>query len=122
MDYFVLVSGNNAEFNTVRLASVQLAAKSGGMGIWSVAPGCMETSLDVDFFLVGDFEPCAEVGEEGEDGLVFEGNVVLFFVVNILVVNGSNHILNADGVDGLLKFILLPKEFVLIFGAHSSWW
>ena len=52
--------------------------------------------------------------EKGEDGLVFGGNVVLFFVVDILVVNGSNHILDANRVDGLLEFMLLPKEFVLI--------
>ena len=52
MGYFVPISGNDSEFYAVRLASVQLVAKSGGMGIWSVAPGRMESSLDVDLSLL----------------------------------------------------------------------
>ena len=68
---FFLVSVTDAEFFAVRLASIQLSAESGGMGIWSGAPGCMESSFDVDFLLVGDFDPCAEVDEEEGGGLVF---------------------------------------------------
>ena len=52
MGDFVLLGGDGTKFYAVRLALVQLAAESGGVGIWSVAPGRMELSFDVDFPLL----------------------------------------------------------------------
>ena len=55
-----------------------------------------------------------EIADKEEDGLFFGGNVVLFFVVDILVVDGGYHTLDANGINGLLKFKFLPQDFVLI--------
>ena len=49
---FVLVGSNNVEFYAVRLVSVQLAAKSGGVGILNDAPGCTESSFGINFPLL----------------------------------------------------------------------
>ena len=54
--------------------------------------------------------------------MVSEGNVVLFFVLNMLIVGGSNYILDANGVGDLLEFILLPKGFVLILEGDDFLW
>ena len=61
-------------------------------------------------------------GEEGEDALVFECNIVLFFVVVMLVVDGGYYILDANVVDSLLEFKFLPQDFVFILEGNGFLW
>ena len=109
---FVVVRHDDPEFLIVRLTTIQLVAEEVCMGVPCVVPQGKETIHYVDLLLVGDLVPRADVVDENKDGEVFVPNVGLFFGFAILCVDRGNNELHADGVDCLMKLLLLEEELV----------
>ena len=114
VDDFIVVCDDNAMVAAFNLAAVDLAGEGGDVGVSSVAPWSVEVRLDGNSFDVCDDEPCSEFAEHCFYRLVVIADIIIFELIDILLVGGSNVGLYFHDSNEHLKMVLHPAEFVVL--------